>query len=203
MKGWVLKSCSYRLACGGIVLGFLQFVVGFGLPAWKRDAHNISGLWQNCTDSLKCESYSTHSRGGWFDAVRAVEAVALVSYCLCLFILCELNCTSRNIHTVSCDRIGLPALCICTGVIGLAGAVVYAVYEADGHSTFSSGLYLVLVGSAFCLLCGILLLCRRPKQDEDDLDDDSFPSSPVYSSTINPVFVESTQLQALETEVFY
>ncbi|XP_046352571.2 uncharacterized protein LOC124132614 [Haliotis rufescens] len=204
MIGWSLKSCSYRLACGGIVLGFLQFVVGFGLPAWKRDARVISGLWQNCTASLsKCESYSTHSGEGWFDAVRAVEAVALVNYCICLVILCELNCTSRNIHAVRCDRFGLPALCVCTGVLGLAGGVVYAVCEADGHSTFSSGLYLVLVGSTFGLLCGVFLLCHKPKLYEDELDLDSIRSAPVFSSTINPVFVEPSPLRAAETEVFY
>lgn len=67
MIGWSLKSCSYRLACCGIVLGFLQFVVGFGLPAWKRDERVISGLWQNCTASLsQCESYSTHSGEGMY-----------------------------------------------------------------------------------------------------------------------------------------
>ncbi len=65
MTLWNVKSCSYRLVSAGVVFGFVQFVIGFGLPAWKKDGEFMSGLWQNCTILLtQCQFYSTQKADG-------------------------------------------------------------------------------------------------------------------------------------------
>ncbi|XP_076459792.1 uncharacterized protein LOC143292955 [Babylonia areolata] len=125
MKRWGLRHRGFRVGFIGVVVCSIFYVVGFAAPAWK----NTMGLWMSCSSSHKmCVTHSSHTSSmipaAWFEAVRALECLSLISILLCVAAEVYMDFLSNP----SPDRRLVELLALIGGTCGLMGCIIFAVY---------------------------------------------------------------------------
>ncbi|XP_062600043.1 uncharacterized protein LOC134261639 [Saccostrea cucullata] len=165
MAGFGEVPSATKVASVFIGLGFLLFVVGFGVPYWEKFTFGgYGGLWKICSKVLGIEGCKYYTDLGdvgkntylpdWFESVRVFESVGLVAAIISLVFLVLYTCISKTAG----NKIVALLTAIITlgaGAVILLGVIIFGSKKDMDYLDWAFGL--AVVGGCFYVISGVLL----------------------------------------------
>lgn len=194
-----------------MLVAAIIFTIGFSAPAWK----DRMGLWMNCT-SDNCVSNVNNMGPDWFDAVRAMECLALI----CFIFAIAVEIRQDFVVPPTMENVAVEAFTGFAGMFGIIGIIIFGakspnvtapILDASGMNIASTTSYLqwgfglTAGGSSLAVVCALLMAWFRCSHKEHTDAAVVSAGYPVHApcSNVAGMYMTGPVMPASQVPVYY